>query len=144
MARRRGGGARIEGVRECSAALSSLSKGVARGVGRRALQVPADMLVTAVKKNAAAIRFTGALEESIEKRPERARRGRPQVQVRANDIAAIQDEFGNSRMAAQPFFRPAVESEKGVMFEAFAAALKDETDKAVARAAKRAAKKAQG
>lgn len=128
----------LQGFREASAALNEMSKGVARGVGKRALNVPANIL--ADEMTARAPRLSGNLAGSIKVIPEKARKGRPQVGVIADDIAAIQNEFGNSNMAAQPFARPAKDAKSGEMLDAFGAALKVEVDKSVARAARKAAR----
>ena len=111
---------------------------MARGVGRRALRTPADIL--AQEMRARAPKLSGALEDSIGVVPERARRGAPRLAVEAADVAAPQQEFGNSDMAAQPFARPSVDAKKGEMLERFGAALTAEVDAAVIRKAKRAAK----
>jgi HK97 gp10 family phage protein len=116
-----------------------LSKGVARGVGKRALKAPAEILRDAVHQRAPEL--TGALKQSINVAPEKAYRGGPQIQVRADDVAAVQVEYGNSDQTAAPFFEPAVQAAKGQMFEAFAGALKQEVDKVVARAARKATKR---
>lgn len=134
------GGARIEGFREASRQLSDMKKAAARGVGRRALLIPADILRDEMRAKVSVL--SGTTRESIEVRKERARRGRPQVNVTASDIASIQLEFGNSNMPAEPFARPALAAKKRQMFDDFGQALKAEVDRTVIRQAARAAKKA--
>lgn len=128
------------GFREASRQLNEMSKAMARGVGRRALQVPAEILATEMRIRAP--KLSGDLEASIAVKPERARRGRPQVGVVAEDIASIQNEFGNQHQQAQPFARPSADAKKGEMFAQFGDALKGEVDAAVIRKAKRDARKA--
>lgn len=144
MARSRAG-ARIEGFRECSAALSSLSKSMARNVGKRALQVPAQILVDAAKARVAVSSdprnpTPGSLRDSGKVAKAKPRRGRPAVAVVFDDVAAVPNELGTSKMAANPFLRPALAMVKIAMFVAFTDALRLETDAAVQRVAKRAAK----
>lgn len=133
---------RIEGFREASRQLNEMSKAAARGVGRRALLVPAAILRDEMKQRAP--KLTGALEASIHIGKEKARKGRPQVNVTAGDISAVQNEFGNSDMTAQPFGRPSLDAKKQHMFDQFGEALKQEVDKSVIRQAKRAARAIKG
>lgn len=133
---------RLEGFREASKQINEMSKAMARGVGKRSLAVPAAMLRDAMKARVSVL--SGATRDSIEVGPEKAKKGRPQLNVTAADIAAIQLEFGNQHMNAEPFARPAVDSEKGRMLAAFGEALRSEVDATVIRKAKRDAKKAGG
>lgn len=137
--------ARIEGFRECSQALQSLSKAMARNVGKRALQVPARILLEAAQARAPVSsdprdKTPGSLRDSGKVENAQTRRGRPAVAVAFTDVAAVPNELGTSKMAANPFFRVALAGVKIAMFVAFADALKVETDAAVQRVAKRAAK----
>jgi HK97 gp10 family phage protein len=129
-----------QGFREASRQLNNMSKAAAQGVGKRSLAVPAEILAAEMRLRAP--RLSGALGESIVVKPERARRGRPQIAVVAEDIASVQNEFGNSNMAAQPFARPAKDAKESEMFDRFGEALKREVDAAVIRKAKREAKRA--
>lgn len=131
---------RAEGFREASKQLNNMRRATAQGVGRRALPAPATILRDEMKARVA--RLTGTLHDKIEVQKARAKRGRPQITVIADDVAAMQNEFGNSNMDAQPFARPALEAKKGPMFDAFATALREEVDKSVIRANRRAARKA--
>lgn len=83
---------------------------------------------------------TGATKESIEVGKEKSRKGRPQVNVTAADIASVQLEFGNQHQTAEPFARPAKDAKQGEILNRFGDALKHEVDQSVIRAAKRAAK----
>ncbi|KZE16222.1 HK97-gp10 family putative phage morphogenesis protein [Sphingomonas hankookensis] len=127
--------ARIEGFREASRQLAGMKKAMAAGVGRRALQIPATILADAMRERAPELE--GNLKRSIGVEKERAKKGRPQVAAKAGDIASVQVEFGNGHQAAEPFARPAEEATRTERLDKFGAALKDEVDKTVIRAAKR-------
>lgn len=131
-------GSRLEGFREASAALNEMSKAMARGVGRRSLPIPAAILRDEMKARVSVL--SGATRDSIEIGKEKARSGRPQINVTAEDIAAIQLEFGNTNMPAEPFARPALDANKDRMLAAFGEKLKGEVDATVIRKAKRDAK----
>jgi HK97 gp10 family phage protein len=115
-----------------------MKKAAARGVGRRALQVPAKILAAEMAARAEVL--TAALRNSIKVIREKAAKGRPQVSVIADDPAAIPNEFGTMDMTAQPFGRPALDSKKGEMLTEFGKALDDEVQKTVIRAERRAAR----
>lgn len=132
--------ARLTGFREAFRQLNEMSKAMAQGVGRRALNVPAVILRDAMKSRVSVL--SGATRDSISVGKERTSKGRPQVNVTASDIASIQLEFGNSNMVAEPFARPALDAKKGEMLSEFGQALKAEVDSTVIRKATRDAKKA--
>ena len=135
MARRTGS---FAGFSEASDQLRSMGKAMSRGVGRKALDVPAQMLARSVRRNTPVL--TGETYESVD--VERAKqKGGVAVQVVAADIAAVQLEFGNDDQEATPFFRPAIDSGAGERDKAFADALMIETDSAVIRKAARDARK---
>lgn len=132
-------------MKECREALQTLSKAVQRNVGKRALRAPAEVIARAVKARAPVSTrgnnpTKGSLRESVTVAASRAEKGRPTVVVLAADVAAVPNEFGTSKMAAQPFFRPAVDAAREQAGAVMADALRGEVDAAVARAAKRAAK----
>lgn len=137
---RHSGGLRAEGFREASRQLNEMSKAAAQGVGRRALNVPAVILRDEMKSRVSVL--SGATRDSIEVGKERSRKGRPQVNVTASDIASVQLEFGNANMVAEPFGRPSVDAKKSEMFDRFGDALKSEVDATVIRKAKNDARKA--
>ena len=134
--------AKISGFREASKALNDMSKAMARGVGRRALKVPATILADEMRQKVPVL--SGTTRESIEVGKQASFKGRPATNVTVADIASVQLEFGNSDMEAQPFARPALEAASGRMLEGFGSALKDETDKAVIRQAAREARRQAG
>jgi HK97 gp10 family phage protein len=129
------GAGKLTGFREASRQLNGMKKSVAQGVGRRALQVPAAILRDEMKVRVS--KKTGATEASTVIGKERARKGRPQVNVTVEDIASVQLEYGNLRMAAEPFARPAQEAKQDQMLSAFGEALKSEVDSTVIKQAKR-------
>jgi HK97 gp10 family phage protein len=136
---------RIEGFKECRESLQELSKTVQRNVGKRSLLVPATIIAKAVEANAPVSgdpnnRTPGSLRASVTPSPERKGKSKASVVVIAEDPAAVPNEFGTHKMAAQPFFRPAVDSVRDAAGAAFAGALKSEVDAAVARAAKKGAR----
>ena len=144
----RAGRSSLEGYKECREALQILSKAVQRGVGTRALASAAEMGAGLVRAAAPVStdpnnKTPGSLRDSVrvDKR-EKNQRGRPRVAIRADDVAAVPNEFGTSKMAAQPFFRPTIDANRPAIAAKFGGELKSETDAAVARAAKRAAKAA--
>lgn len=130
------------GFKEARETLQALSKTVQRNVGKRALRAAAEIMSGAVRSKAAVSdapynTSPGSLRDSVKVVPSRAEKGQPRIAVLADDIAAAQNEFGNSDMAAQPFFRPGVDASSDAAFSAFAAALKTEVDAAARSAAKR-------
>lgn len=60
------------------------------------------------------------------------------------DPAAWNQEFGNVNHAAQPFMRPAWDTDQRALLDRLKAELRTDIDKAVARAARRAARGARG
>lgn len=136
----------IEGFREAREALQTLSRGVQRGVGKRALRAPRTIVADAWRRFAPiSTRFgnptPGSLRASVQEVDSRAERGRPTVAVIAGDVAAVPTEYGTSKMAAIPWARRAAAAVADAALRAFGDALRPEIDAAAARAAKRGAKK---
>ncbi|GLV22006.1 hypothetical protein TomMM35A_18590 [Sphingobium sp. TomMM35A] len=132
------GGSRLEGFRETSRQLNEMSKAMARGVGRKSLMVPAELLARGVRRRVPVL--SGDTYESVDVLPAKQRKG-VAVQVVVEDIASVQLEFGNSDQAATPFFRPEVDAGRAGRDQAFADALMIETNDAVIRKAARDARK---
>lgn len=130
-----GTGARFEGFGDAVKQLNNLKRATATSVGRRALEYPAEMLARGVRRRAAVL--TGELRESVDVHKGKTVKGRPQLEVIASDVASVQNEFGNSDMAPQPFFRPEVVAGEQERNDTFAVALQAEVDAAVARVAAR-------
>ena len=142
---------RVEGLKELDAALKQLPKATAKAVLRRVATKALKPFDEAWRRNAP--RLTGALEESggigtklttRQARLNRKRNDKAFVEVFAgpNDPAAIQDEFGNTNQAAQPFVRPAWDATKNQALEIVKTELGGEIEKTAKRAARRAARKA--
>ncbi|QHD68221.1 hypothetical protein GS397_14995 [Sphingobium yanoikuyae] len=135
MAKRSGS---FEGFGQASRQLAEMSKAASRGVGRKALQVPAEMLARDVRSRVPVL--SGDTYESVDVKPAK-QKGGVAVQVVAEDIASVQLEFGNSDQQATPFFTPAIDEGFDQRNRAFADALMIETEDAVIRRAARAAKR---
>lgn len=130
----------------------TLGKGVLRRVGTKALEPMAD-----VARAKVAVR-KGFLKRSIHvgtrlARSQRAKARRDGGSFRLDgqdgvtiymgpgqDPAAIQEEFGNVRQAADPFMRPAFDQEAQNTIKRVADGLWPEIDKTAARARRRALK----
>ncbi len=138
----------VEGLRELDAALQELTTATAANQGRKALraggEVLADRMIELVKRR------TGALAESIgvgTRLTRRQRRASPkqadvEMHVGPNDPAAIQEEFGNSHQAPDPFARPAWDQTQGRVLKTITVELTANVDKAVQRARRKALKDA--
>lgn len=133
---------RVEGMKEAREALQELDRRTQIGVGKRALRAPGEVFVRAVKAKAPVSRRAGnptpgSLRESITIGDARTSRGSARLAIIADDVAAVPNEFGTSKMTAQPFFRPAVDAHRAEAAGAMADSVKTEVDAAVAKAARR-------
>jgi HK97 gp10 family phage protein len=134
MRRIRGAGAgRIEGMTEAREALQQLGEHAQKIIGREAVNAAADLLVPEVARGApvsgrARNPTPGSLQRSVRKRDARRRKTEVRVEVIADDVAAVPNEFGTSKMAAQPFFRPAVDRNRERAARAVADTVKDEVE----------------
>jgi len=140
---------KVEGLKELDAKLGELTqaagKGVLRRVGRHALE-PFD----AAWRDLAPV-LTGGLKESggigskLTRRQRKANVRDSTVEVFAGPgphAKAVQDEFGNSHQAAQPYVRPAWAATKDMALEIVKDDLATEIIKTSARARKAALRKA--
>lgn len=66
----------------------------------------------------------------------------PRASNKRNSIKAIVQEFGSVKQVAQPYMRPAFDSQARTVLSRIGSELKTEIDKSAARAARRAARKA--
>lgn len=143
---------KLEGFRELEKALLELSTATAKNVGRRALRKAGTPL--AAKMNAYAPEGgtspDGPLNESYsvstklnksQAKLER-REGRDDVfmYVGTNDVAGIQQEFGNERHNPQPHARPAWAADRFATLDRLADSLTEEVSKAAERARRKALK----
>lgn len=132
---------RLEGFREAREQLHSLAKAAQTKIGNRAIMVPATVLADAVRAKAPVStrernKTKGSLRDSVKAAKSRKEKGRPTAVVLAEDVAAVPNEFGTSKMQPQPFFRPAVDANRDAAGRAFAEALKTEVDAEIQRVAK--------
>jgi HK97 gp10 family phage protein len=131
----------LAGFRETREALQDLSKTVQRNVGRRALRVPAEIIADATRALAPVSSrpdnpTPGSLRASVSVVNAKARSGAA-VAVLVEDPAAVPNEYGTSKMAAQPFMRPAINANEARCIAAFGQAIKPEVERAAAKAAKK-------
>ena len=136
---------RIEGMKACREAMQELSRGVQRNVGKKALKAPAGVLVRHIKAKAAVSSRAsnptpGSMRDAVRDADARTERGRATRVILVEDVAAVPNEYGTSKMAAQPFARPGVDAGRDEAGQAMADALKVEVDAAAQRAARRGAK----
>lgn len=123
---------RIVGVDDCLATLADLKKGTRRGVGRRSLVPAAEQLADAVRERAPVL--TGELRGKV-----RVETQGSKVAVVVEDEAAVPNEYGTSDTPIQPFFRPAIDTERAGMAETVGRDLAAETIKTAKRVARRGA-----
>jgi HK97 gp10 family phage protein len=131
----------IEGMREAREKLQDLAKAAQTRIGNRSLERPAKVFVRRIKAKAQVSGrpgnpTPGSLRESISDAKARKERGRPTRVIIADDVAAVPNEYGTSKMAAQPFFKPAIDEGREEAGQAMADALKEEVDAEVRRVAK--------
>jgi HK97 gp10 family phage protein len=135
----------IEGMKEAREALQELSKGVQGGVGKRSLIAGAHIFIRSIKsKTQVSTRpgnpTPGSLRDATHIGKVSQRKGGARLEMINDDIASVPNEFGTHKMAAQPFFRPGVDAAREEAAGAVAEGIKFETEKAVAKAAKKGMK----
>lgn len=143
---------KVEGFKELERALLELTTAAAKGVGRRTLRRAGAPV--AAKMNAYApdggtspdgplnesYTVSTKLNKSQAKQERRAGRDDVFMYIGTNDVAGIQQEFGNERHNPQPHARPAWQSEQFATLDRIKDALTDEVEKAAARARRKALK----
>lgn len=140
---------KIEGLRELDRALGQLPKAAAKAVLRKVLVDAAEPMAQSMRSGAP--RDTYNLHESIDVSTKLSRRQRgihrnqdtpsfQEVFVGTNNPAGMQQEFGNSRHVAQPFVRPAWDSEKTPTLQRISNSLWLRITQAAQRLARKAAK----
>lgn len=145
MARR----AKVSGLKDLDKALGQLSKATAKSVLRRVLKDAGEPIARAARQKAPTDTFI--LQESIDVSTTLNRRQRAlhkaeggrafqEMFVGTNDPAGVQQEFGNENHAAQPFMRPAWDSEQDKALEIISNQLWTEIEDAAKRLAKKASK----
>lgn len=137
----------IEGLSELQEALSELSKTTSKNVLKRALTKAAEPIRD--QANSAAPRLSGFLAASITIGTTLSRRQKSQhtkespVEVFVGpgpSAKSITQEFGAAHHRAQPYMRPAWDSNKRSALDTIAQDIKAEIDKAVERAERKAAR----
>jgi HK97 gp10 family phage protein len=133
---------RLEGMREARETMQELSKAAQTKIGNRSLEAPAKVFVSRIKAKAAVStrsdnKTPGSLREAVRHAQARKERGRPTRVILADDVAAVPNEFGTSKMTPQPFFMPGIDEGRAAAGQAMADALREEADSAFRRARKR-------
>lgn len=147
----------VTGLKELDEALAQFTeatqKNILRRVGREAL-IPFDQAwrsLAPVDENPPArdeegrpyvhLKDSGGIGSKLSKRQRRLWRRRDDVEVFAGpgaDAKGVQQEFGNSHNAPQPFVRPAWDQTKNEVLERVKTGLGAEIDKVAQRAARKA------
>ena len=139
----------IQGLKECRETLQDFSKAMQKNVGKRALHKAGEVIVRATKARAPISddphnKTPGSLKaapRTVDAKP--GKRAQVQVAVLVEDPAAVRVEYGSAHnKPPAPFFRPAIDGNKGATLDAFGAALVVEVVKVAERVAKKAAKAA--
>lgn len=140
---------KIEGLRDLDRALGQLPKATAKAAMRKVLREAAEPMARTMRQLAP--RDEWHLYESIDVSTKLNRRQRglhkqepspafAEMFVGTNNPAGVQQEFGNDRHPAQPFMRPAWDSEKMNVLDGISVRLWGEIEKAAQRLARKAAK----
>lgn len=135
------------GLKECREALQEMSKRAQRGLGAMALRKPAEIIKDAVQSRAPVSTrpsdpTKGSLKASGAVKKGRMKGTLVSIAVIFEDEAAVPNEYGTTKMGAQPFFRPAVDAVEPQAIAAFTSALTQEVEAAAAKAAKASKSKA--
>lgn len=141
---------KVEGFRELEAALAELPKATGKNVLKRVLLAAAEPIAGDAAANAP--QLSGKLSRDVKTGTRLTKRqasmnrklGKSEVEVHVgvSDPAGVQTEFGNEHQSAQPWLRPAWDSNANGALETIKSDLGTEIDKAARRVAKRAAKRA--
>jgi HK97 gp10 family phage protein len=138
---------KIEGLRECEAALRELPKATGKNALRRALMAAGQPILDEAEQRAPEL--TGALKRSHAAGTRLTRRQRQQHKAESTVeifvgpgglVQAITQEFGTVKAPAQPFMRPAWDGNKLRALGMIRQSLADEIEKARARLARKAAR----
>jgi HK97 gp10 family phage protein len=144
---------KLDGRKDCEEALNELTNATARNVLRRALMAAGEP-VKATAQDLAPV-MTGQTKEGLVISTQLSRRQRKSnpkqsavevyvgVSGRRASFAHLA-EFGTSHSAPQAFMRPAADANTSNVIRIFLEHLKAETDKALARARRKAAKLLKG
>jgi len=129
---------KLEGFKECREALQEMPEMIRRLTVRGPLIEAARTIQAAVEERAPVSSrpsnpTPGSLKASGKSRRHRKGRGSlDTVAVIFADPAAVPQEYGTTKQAAHPYFRPAVDSVEAAVMARFGEALKEAVDKAAA------------
>ena len=145
---------RTTGFADLEQALKDLSKSVGKGVLRRSLKTAATPIAS-VANSLAPVGPTGHYAQSfaystklnkrqsgLHRKMFRDERAAVEGFVGTNDPAGVQQEFGNENHGPQPALRPAWDQESRPTLDRLGREMMIEIDKAMARAARKAARQA--
>lgn len=123
----------IEGMKGAREALQQLDAHTQKVIGKRAVNAAADVFVAEIARRAPVSSrpsdpTPGSLKRSVRKRPSRSTKNLARAEVVADDVAAAPNEFGTSKMAAQPFMRPAVDSKREAAAQAVADSVREDVE----------------
>ena len=143
---------KLEGFKELDIELGQLGRQMGKPVLRRALKKAAEPMADKANK-AAPVGPTGNLarsftygtklnkrQSSLHRKLFRDERASVEGFVGTNDPAGVQQEFGNVRHGPQATLRPVWDQDKMALLDRLKVELRTEIDRAVARAARKAAK----
>src|SRR5690348_2314368 len=107
----------IEGMAEARRALDQLNDHVQKLVAKTALREGQAVIAAEVERRAPVSSrpgnpTPGSLRRSIRKMPVRLTKRGAITSIRVDDVAAVPNEYGTSKMTAQPFFRPGVDAKR--------------------------------
>lgn len=138
----------IKGLRELSAALEGLGKSLERGVLRRtavkALEPVRDRAQQLAPVDEGHLRDSIVIGNRLTRSAKAADKAEPRQGVRVYcgtaNRNAVPREFGTVRSAADPFMRPAWDSESGGMLDTIGRVLGPDIERTAARLAKKQGK----
>lgn len=120
-------------MKEAREALHKLDRHVQQQIGKAAVNAAADIFVAEIRARAPVSRrpgnpTPGSLKQSVKKKASGGRKNIARVELRVEDIAAVPNEFGTSKMKAQPFARPAVDAKREAAAQAVADTVRSEVE----------------
>jgi HK97 gp10 family phage protein len=140
---------KVDGFKECEKALNELSNATARNVIKRAAFAAAEPVKATAESlapvNQGELREDFAISTQLTKNQRKQSRKQSAVEVYVGVAGkrgpfAHLPEYGTAHSAPRPFMRPAIDANLGRVFATFVRELKAETDKAMERARRKAAR----
>jgi hypothetical protein len=138
--------AELMGLKECREALQEMNKRTQKGLGSIALRRAANIIFGAVEARAPVSSrpdnpTPGSLKASGFVGKNSARGQLASIAVIFSDPAAVPNEYGTTKMAAQPYFRPGVDASEAAAIAAFESALTEEVTAAAEKVASKSKSK---